>query len=273
MIRPVVMAALLALALAPADARAQVEAPTTRWLLEDARGSFCIWYLVDPALAPKLAPKGTQFAVAGSGAALPPMVARVIRDEPQFASWIPAAICVGRYGVVRIDGEEAARAREGRSILVLTHSIAAIAPMGQAGAGFFLLELATDDGNVVRLAELSGLRVERREVAIVPSREGGDDALHLQVEKARLVWSGHRFGEPRVETTQSMSFGLAGMRTSSWRLEAGFATDTVQPVVGQLRIEGKDDLAKALKASPIRAVGPFQQGGRAEWLFSRGSRR
>ena len=270
MIRPVLAAALLALV--PAAATAQAEAPTTRWLLEDARGSFCIWYLVDPALAPKLAPKGTQFAVAGNGAALPPMVVRVIRDEPQFASWIPAAICVGRFGTVTVDGQVASRAREGRSVLVMTHSIAAIAPMGQAGAGFYLLELSSDDGNVERLAEASGLRVERREVAIVPSREGGDEALHIQVEKAKLVWSGHPFGEARVETTQSMSFGLAGVRTNSWRLEARFTPDSVRSVVGQLRIEGKDDLAKALKASPIRAVGPFQQGGRAEWLFTRGSK-
>jgi hypothetical protein len=261
------------LAVLPSAVSAQVEASSSRWQLDGSRGSFCVWYLADPALAVEYAPKGTQLSAAGSGEGLPPAVARVIRDEPRFASWIPAAICVGLYGKVTIDGEVAAEARSDRPILIQTHAIAAQSPRGVADAGYYLLELATDNGIVERTAENAGIRAERRELTRVPSRDGGDEALHWQVGKAKFTWSGHPTGEPRVDSTRSMSFGLAGMRTTTWSLEATSAPDTLRLVVGQLLVEGKDDLAKALKASPIRAVGPLEVGGRVDWLFQRGAGR
>lgn len=264
-----------ALLLVPVAAQAQVagESNQSKWVLDDARGSFCIWYLAEPRRADKLAPKDAVLAPAGTGEGLPSSVARVIRDEPQFASWIPAVICVGRYGAVTVDGESAGRVRADRSILLMTHAIAASAPRGQAGVPLYLIELSTDNGNVARMAEGVGIRIQRRELTLVPSREGGDDLLVIQVEKAKLIWSGHPTGDTRVETTQLMSFGLAGMRTSNWKLDASFIPDTSRLVIGQLRVEGKDDLAKALKASPIRWVSPLESGGRGEWRFTRGGGR
>lgn len=261
------------LLLAPLTAAAQIEAKSSTWQLDDSRGSFCVWYLADPSMAPDLAPRGTVFAPAGAGTGLPAAVARLVRDEPQFGSWIPAALCVGLYGKVTVDGAVAAQAKGDRPVLVMTHAIAAMGPRGQEGAGYLLLELATDNGTLGRVAEDVGLRVERREVTRVRSNDGGDDAWQFQMKKAKLLWSGHPTGYPRVEPTQAMSFGLAGMRTTSWLLESKSAPDTVRLLVGQLRVEGKDDLAKALKASPIRAVGPLEQGGRTEWRFTRSGKR
>jgi hypothetical protein len=40
-------------------------------------------------------------------------------------------------------------------------------------------------------------------------------------------------------------------------------------MIGSLKVEGKDDLAKLLKASPIRFVGPVYQGGTGSLQFSR----
>jgi hypothetical protein len=40
-------------------------------------------------------------------------------------------------------------------------------------------------------------------------------------------------------------------------------------LVGSLRVEGKGDLAKLLKASPIRFVGPLYRGGGGELRFTR----
>jgi hypothetical protein len=40
-------------------------------------------------------------------------------------------------------------------------------------------------------------------------------------------------------------------------------------MVGSLRVEGKDDLAVAIKASPIRFVGPAVVGGGGELVFGR----
>jgi hypothetical protein len=40
-------------------------------------------------------------------------------------------------------------------------------------------------------------------------------------------------------------------------------------MVGFLRVEGKDDFAKAIMASPIRFVGPARIGGGGEFAFGR----
>ena len=40
-------------------------------------------------------------------------------------------------------------------------------------------------------------------------------------------------------------------------------------MVGSLQVEGNDDFAKAIKASPIRFVGPALLGGGGELAFGR----
>jgi hypothetical protein len=54
-----------------------------------------------------------------------------------------------------------------------------------------------------------------------------------------------------------------------WGVDVTFTPEWSRPLVGVLSVEGKDDLAKALKASPIRFVGPRYYGGKGELRFSR----
>ena len=44
----------------------------SRWSMAEARGGFCVWYLLDPAMAPGLAEKGTLFTPAGTGSSIGP---------------------------------------------------------------------------------------------------------------------------------------------------------------------------------------------------------
>lgn len=266
MIRSAVAASLL-LALAAGAVQAQEKEAVLQ--LGESKGSFCIWYLVDPALAPALAPAGVSFTTAGTMPGLTPFLARVIQDEPQFAAWIPAAICLGRYGTATLDGRQVARAKGDGALLIMTRWIAAKDPLDVSGTAGMLVELATDHGGIGRPLNEFGVGVDDRSLTILPGNEGGDSETTFKVGKTRISWVGHPTGDPRVASTRTMSFGYAGMRKSAWRITEEVAPGESRLMVGALRVEGKDDLAKALKASPIRAVGPFEQGGTATLTLHR----
>ncbi len=242
----------------------------TEWTLTDSRGSFCIWYLADPEIVRELLPKDvvTQPASA-AGSALPAPLARVIQDEPRFASWVPGAICVGLYASASVDGREVVAAKEGDRVTVITHSLAAVDPRGIAGARHFLIELGTDRGGLARAAELAGVRIYDRSIDINKVPDSDDDEIELKLDKAKIFWQGHPTGPSRVDSTRSMSFGYAGLRLSTWKVVVEAAPMEIQAVVGALRIEGKDDLSRVLRASPIRFVGPIERGGVTTFRFSR----
>ncbi|MBA2291993.1 MAG: hypothetical protein H0W15_05985 [Gemmatimonadales bacterium] len=261
--------AFLAVAPLAAQDRAQTE-----WTLHSARGGFCIWYLADPEMVGELLPKDvvTQ-AASAAGTSLPPALARVIQDEPRFASWVPGAICVGVYASASVDGKEVVAAKEGDRVTVITHSLAAVDPRGIAAARHYLIELGTDRGSLARAGELAGVRTYDRSVDINKVPGSDDDEIELKLDKAKILWQGHPTGPSRVDSTRVMSFGYAGLRLSSWEVQVKAAPMEMQAMVGALRIEGKDDLSRVLRASPIRFVGPIERGGVATFRFTPGGRK
>ncbi len=266
MIRPAVTVAALLLLLSPGVLVAQEK--ELRLTLTDARGGYCISYLVDPAVAVGLAPEGAVLTPAGKGAGLSPFLTRVIQDEPQFAAWIPAAVCIGRYAAAALDGREVARAKVEKAITVVTSWVAVANPLGVVGATAALLGLSVDESRVLRPLQEFGVRIDDRSPLLTPG-ENGDTQLDLKLGKTRISWVGHPIGDPRVGSTQPMSFGYAGQRNSVWRVSVSGTPGERRLMVGALRVEGKDALAKALKSSPIRAVGPLESGGTTEFLFHR----
>src|SRR5690606_906475 len=99
--------------------------------------------------------------------------------------------------------------------------------------------------------------------------EGEDEEWELSLDGLKLIWRGHLVGEPRVGTTQAMSFGYAGRRDSQWLVAMRMTPDQEQGQVGSLRVEGKNSLAQALKSSPIRSMGPVSTGGELTLNFRR----
>ena len=255
-------------------APSQAQDGRTTWTLTDARGGFCIWYLADPSQVGELLPKGVTAKAAGTGnASLPPLIARVIQDEPQFASWIPGTICLGFYGSASVDGRQAITAKDDESILIMTHSLSATAPRGVAGADHYLIELGTDRGSLARAAEAAGARTFDRSVDVHKAPGTEDDEIEISIGKTKIHWVGHPAGTARVDWTRSMSFGYAGQRLSTWLVTFDAAPADARAMVGGLRVEGKDDLAKVLRASPIRAVGPVERGGSATLTMERAGSR
>jgi hypothetical protein len=66
------------------------------------------------------------------------------------------------------------------------------------------------------------------------------------------------------------SWSVPGIRGSGlWTVRMAVSPAWTRPLVGSLTVEGKGDLAKALKASPTHFVGPLYFGGSVELRFSR----
>lgn len=235
-----------------------------RWI--DGQGGFCVWYLADPAVATDLAPTGMRLRTAAETSDLPAVIIRIVQDEPRFAEWIPGAVCVGLYVDVAANGTPVGHMEDGRPILLTLTALAAHAPLG-TGAEWYLTEIGLDAGRLDRAAGDAAIPTEDRELRTRTGLEGEDDAWELELEGARLFWTGHATGEPRVGSTRSMSFGYAGERNLPLLVEVRTAPTEEQAQIGALRIEGKGALAQAMKSSPIRTVGPLERGGELTVTF------
>jgi hypothetical protein len=90
------------------------------------------------------------------------------------------------------------------------------------------------------------------------------------IGKTQLVWSGRTTGDSsRIERPIVEAWRVPGVRGVTWSAQLSLSPAWARGLVGSLRVEGKGDLAKALKASPIRFVGPFYRGGGGELRFTR----
>ncbi len=255
----------LAAAWGVAPLAAQQHADQSRWSLDGSRGSFCIWYLADPAIAAKLA---DHAAPASAGDGLPRALTQVIRDEPKFAQWVPGVVCVGFYDSVRV-GTKVTRAKPDHPVLVVTEAIKAAGPRHVATASYLLLDIATDRGDLARAADDAGFSTADASRISRPADPGQDPDVTIRLSGTEITWNGHPFGDASVGMTRSMSFGYGGERSADWSVQLQAAPDSTRPMVGALRIDGKSSLAKALKSSPIREVGPWEGGGSVDLVFQR----
>ena len=124
-----------------------------------------------------------------------------------------------------------------------------------------------------RLRTAAAANLIQLEEAEATFRAGADtvgDQYSQKIGKTLLVWTG-RTAVDSAGLTQPIneSWRVPGRRRVTWSAELSLAPTWTRAVVGSLRVEGKGDLAKLLRASPIRFVGPFYQGGKGQLRFSR----
>ncbi len=239
-----------------------------RWEWSGGTGSFCVWYLGDPAIVGKLTGPQTSLRTASTMLeSLPTQLRNVVRDEPRLGEWVPGIVCAGRYGAVQVDGRSVARADQGKA---LTFSLSAFAGTREGvPADWVIVDLGGSTSNLRRVAGRNGIAVKDRTVTARVVTEDEGDQWELRLGDARLFWQGAPGMAPRVASTRSMSFGYAGDRNWLWQVELREAGESERDAVGGLRIEGKGELAEALKTSPIRAMGPIVAGGTVELRFVR----
>ena len=122
-------------------------------------------------------------------------------------------------------------------------------------------------GQVIRQIEAKLGKVPEVDENGVQSNE---DRFQVKIGKTLVTWDGHQAADSAqasgsVEIAWASGGGRAGKGSGSLTLTPQWAS----PMVGSLRVEGKDDLAKALQGSPVRFVGPMYRGGGGEIRLER----
>ena len=99
--------ATLLLAMAASPLAAQAPAPTgSTWKFSNLIGAYCINFLVSPEDAPSLLPGDASPERLDALKNVHPALARVMADQPEYASWMPGAFCFYRFGRVELEGKE-----------------------------------------------------------------------------------------------------------------------------------------------------------------------
>ena len=240
------------------------------WELQGLRTGYCVRFLLDSRSAPGT-PKN-QFALirADQDPQLHPALRSAIASQPEFSSWIPSRLCFYYLDAVQVGDHRVADKSRRNPQMVAVWSLATAA-LKSGGQRDFVIQLYGAKGGLSRAAEASGVPMEEVRTSVAVAADTGLDNYSVQVGKALLVWDG-RPARDSTRVTQPVreSWSLVGLRgLGIWQAELELTPQWSQALVGSFRVEGKGDLAKALKASPIRFVGPLYRGGGGALRFRR----
>lgn len=253
------LAISLVLGLAPLRAQNSLRAPS-EWLLSGSQGDWCIEYLVDSATATKLAPKGTVLSAAVERDDLLPVLARVVRDEPQFSQWVPARFCIGLYSSATRDGQVVATAKPGKPLVWATHTLAARSYLGQP-TGEVALAVYIDNADLSRAWDKVGQKARKIKLTVTPGANGSDPKTLIDFDGMKLSWDGAAKGDSSVVQTRTVSFGYVAQRGNEWLARGQVTGGEAQRQYGALTVLGKNAIARTFLASPIRVIGALSRGG------------
>jgi hypothetical protein len=201
----------------------------------------------------------------------------VIADQPEFAAWTPSRLCL--YYMETVDAGALGRVSKrdpGKAPMIGVWTLAA-ADGGGGARRDVALRVFTNAGRLERAGEVNGLDV-RKVRSTVGEIDSEDEAsaspigirYQLKVGKTLLTWDGRRVSDStRADGPMSSEWRADGRRQGTVTARLTLTPVWTKAMVGSLRVEGDDDFAQAIKASPIRFVGPAVQGGGGELAFGR----
>jgi hypothetical protein len=267
------MAAAAVLAAAPLAAqRADPEAGL--WNISGLRKAFCVQLLIDPA-SPSLRglPDSYHPVPAAEVHDLHRSLRDVIQGQPEFARWSPSRVCVLAADTVSTKDYTFGDSKGKHPQLFGLWTVTAAGPSGMPGE--VALSLFSNSGHIVRSAHIAGVAVDdaRLTMGKVPAvdHEGvpsQDDRFQVKIGKTTLTWDGSPARDSVAVTQAVQSAWAAG--EGGGRIKTGsivLAPPYSRPMVGSLKVDGKGDLAKALRASPTRFAGPVYIGGMGKVSF------
>ena len=257
----VLLASVFPLALVPGVAPAQ--APVATWVLEGVNDRFCVSYLVEPGQAAEILGSRFTGVAAERVEGLHPAVAQVVSSEPAFRSWVPAEICVIDAG--RVSSGQRVASEGGRSV-ILGYSALAAMPAG-GGSPAMRASVFSTSGSLRRLASDQLIHVDGFKYAKGTVPDGTDQRRSIDYEGATLTWVGRILEPSGTPAPRALTLATDGKRNRALAGNLSEAAAWERATVGNLRVQGKSDLARALIASPIRMVGPVTGGGSisVEW--------
>lgn len=239
------------------------------WILEGLRTGQCVRFLVDPTSARQTLREPARLVPASQDESLHPALRSVIEGQPEFATWIPSYLCL-YYGDAFTLGGRRYGGKDPRKRQMIGLWAVTASEQGSGGRRDVLLDFFGVGGGLVQAAAGAKVKLSEAQSAVTKVPDTDNELYDVKIGKTRLTWNGRAVGDStRVE--QPIQEDWLGKGTSGmvWRVQAILKPEWSRPLVGVLSVEGKDDLAKALKASPIRFVGPRYSGGGGELRFSR----
>jgi hypothetical protein len=241
---------------------------TQVFALKGLRTGYCVHFLVDPRLATKELRDGFFLLPADQDQTLHPALRQTLQAQPEFGSWSPASVCIYHLDGVQVGTRLVAEKDARKDQMVGVWSLAA-REKKTGNRRDLVLDLVASRGALIRAAEGARVRLHEAEAAVSNADSAGQQ-YSVEIERARLVWSGRPTGNRiRVQEPIKESWSVPGLRAGVWNAEFRLSPEWSRSGIGSLRVEGKGDLAQALKTSPIRFVGPFYGGGGGELRFSR----
>ena len=246
------------------------------WQIEGLRTAFCLQLLIDPRKLDVAIPRAARPLRAGAIEDLDPVLRTVIADQPEFADWTPSRLCLYYMETVDVGSLRVTERDPGKAPMIGVWALAA-ADVGGGARKDVVLRLFTNTGRLERAGQVNGLDL-RTVRSTVREIDNEDDAsappigIRYQVKmgKTLLTWDGRRVSDStRVGGPMSSEWRADSRRRGPMTARLTLTPEWTKAMAGSLRVEGDDDFAAAIKASPIRFVGPAVQGGGGVLAFGR----
>jgi hypothetical protein len=262
------LAAAVALAVA-APARAQdADVEATSWDLAGLRSDFCVQLLLDPAdEALARLPAGYHPVPASAVRDLHVSLRSVIEDQQEFGAWSPSRLCFTTVDTVQSKDFTLLDKSGKRPQLFAIWSVLATGPAGTPED--VALDLFSNSDRLIRSARHAGQKVHEASLTVgkVPIEDengvpSSDDRFQVKLRKTTLIWDGRlALDSTAVTAPVETRWATMGVRTAVATGAMILSPTYAQPMAGSLKVDGKDALSKALKASPTRFAGPSYRGG------------
>ena len=272
---PGLVAAVLVAITAPLLAQ-QTASDAKVWRLEGLRTGFCVQFLLAPSSEVlKDLPPGVRPLPASEVPDLHVSLKSVVEGQPEFAAWSPSHLCFQILATVHASDFTLDDGGGRHPQLFGTWTVTAAGPGGAAHE--VALDLFANSGRLVRSAHQAGqsMREARLAVGKVPAVDhngtpSAEDRIEIKVAGTTVTWDGHLAGDSvAVSAPLETAWTSGSLRGKEAAGKLALTPTHSQAMAGSLKVDGKDAIAKALKASPTRFVGPAYRGGGGMVSFTR----
>ncbi|MGH7657857.1 MAG: hypothetical protein ACREL6_06450, partial [Gemmatimonadales bacterium] len=126
-------------------------------------------------------------------------------------------------------------------------------------------------GSLRAVARRGYLQVDGMDVELKLLPDSVDYRYRYRVAETTLTWDGHLSAPDTSRAVEPIEHDwlVRSTRGSLIRARLGLEPQSRHYMVGILSIQGDEELAEALNASPIRMVGPMYLGGSGSIAFER----
>ncbi|HEV8456471.1 MAG TPA: hypothetical protein VGQ24_16380, partial [Gemmatimonadales bacterium] len=206
-------------------------------------------FLVDPELAARELKQGFLLLRADQDETLHSALRQVIQTQPEFAPWAPSSLCFYYTDAVKVGGRRIAENNPRIAQMVGVWSLATV-EQGSGARRDLVLDMYASRERLRTAAAANLVQLHEAEVGFRGATDTSGTEYRQTMGKTQLVWSGRTAGDSiRLERPIVETWQVAGVRGVTWSAQLSLSPAWGRALVGSLRVEGKGDLAKALKAS------------------------